>query len=90
MYRVVWPPKKATLGGNCAQLAPKCGVTIIELLGQTLDLGKQPGKGHAHNIRARTRTVRVFADLPLASAGSDMIGWGRVLLSHTLDTAHSY
>ena len=30
------------------------------------------------------------ADLPLASAGSDMIGWGRVLLSHTLDAARSY
>ena len=30
------------------------------------------------------------ADLPRASAGSDMIGWGRVLLSHTLDAARSY
>ena len=29
-------------------------------------------------------------DVPLASAGSDMIRWGRVLLSHTLDAAHSY
>ena len=29
-------------------------------------------------------------DLPLASAGSDMIGWSRVLLSHTLDAARSY
>ena len=29
-------------------------------------------------------------DLPLASAGSDMIGWSRVLLSHTLDAALSY
>ena len=30
------------------------------------------------------------ADLPLASAGSDMIKWSRVLLSHTLDAARSY
>ena len=30
------------------------------------------------------------ADLPLASANSDMIRWGRVLLSHTLDAARSY
>ena len=29
-------------------------------------------------------------DLPLASAGSDMIGWSRVLLSHTRDAARSY
>ena len=29
-------------------------------------------------------------DLPLASASSDMIGWSRVLLSHTLDAARSY
>ena len=29
-------------------------------------------------------------DLPLASAGSDIIGWSRVLLSHTLDAARSY
>ena len=29
-------------------------------------------------------------DLPPASAGSDMIGWSRVLLSHTLDAARSY
>ena len=29
-------------------------------------------------------------DLPLASAGSDMIRWGRVLLGHTLDAARSY
>ena len=28
-------------------------------------------------------------DLPLASASSDMIGWSRVLLSRTLDTARS-
>ena len=28
--------------------------------------------------------------LPRASAGSGMIGWGRVLLSHTLDAARSY
>ena len=27
-------------------------------------------------------------DLPLASASSDMIGWGRVLLSHTHRTQH--
>jgi len=30
------------------------------------------------------------SDLPLASASSDMIRWGRVLLSHTLDAARSY
>ena len=30
------------------------------------------------------------ADLPPASAGSDMIRWSRVLLSHTLDAARSY
>ena len=29
-------------------------------------------------------------DLPLACARSDMIRWGRVLLSHTLDAARSY
>ena len=29
-------------------------------------------------------------DFPLASASSDMIGWSRVLLSHTLDAARSY
>ena len=29
-------------------------------------------------------------DLPLAFAGSDMIRWGKVLLSHTLDAARSY
>ena len=29
-------------------------------------------------------------DLPLVSAGSDMIRWSRVLLSHTLDAARSY
>ena len=29
-------------------------------------------------------------DLPLAPAGSDMIKWSRVLLSHTLDAARSY
>ena len=29
-------------------------------------------------------------DLPLASGGSDMIRWSRVLLSHTLDAARSY
>ena len=29
-------------------------------------------------------------DLPLASAKSDMMGWSRVLLSHTLDAARSY
>ena len=29
-------------------------------------------------------------DLPLASANSAMIGWSRVLLSHTLDAARSY
>ena len=28
--------------------------------------------------------------LRLASASSDMIGWSRVLLSHTLDAARSY
>ena len=28
--------------------------------------------------------------LPLASANSDMIGWSRVLRSHTLDAARSY
>ena len=28
-------------------------------------------------------------DLPIASAGSDMIGWSRALLSHTLDAARS-
>ena len=33
---------------------------------------------------------RCGPDLPLASAGSDMIGWRRVLLSHTLDAARSY
>ena len=30
------------------------------------------------------------SELPPASAGSDMIGWSRVLLSHTLDAARSY
>ena len=30
------------------------------------------------------------ADLPLPSASSDVIGWSRVLLSHTLDAARSY
>ena len=30
------------------------------------------------------------ADVPLASAGSDMIGWSGVLLSHTPDAARSY
>ena len=29
-------------------------------------------------------------DLPLASARSDIIGWSRILLSHTLDAARSY
>ena len=29
-------------------------------------------------------------DWPLASAGSDMIRWSTVLLSHTLDAARSY
>ena len=29
-------------------------------------------------------------DVPPASAGSDMIRWSRVLLSHTLDAARSY
>ena len=29
-------------------------------------------------------------DVPEASAGSDMIRWGRVLLRHTLDAARSY
>ena len=29
-------------------------------------------------------------DVPLASAGSDMIRWSRILLSHTLDAARSY
>ena len=30
------------------------------------------------------------ADVPLASANSDMIRWNRVLLSHTLDAARTY
>ena len=30
------------------------------------------------------------ADLPLASAGSDIIRWSRVLLSHKLDAVRSY
>ena len=30
------------------------------------------------------------ADLPLASANSDVIRWSRVLLSHTMDAARSY
>ena len=30
------------------------------------------------------------ADLPIASAGSDMIRWSTVLLSYTLDAARSY
>ena len=30
------------------------------------------------------------ADLPLASANSDIIGWSRVLLSQALDAARSY
>ena len=32
----------------------------------------------------------LLPDLPLASANSDMTGWSRVLLSHTLDAARSY
>ena len=40
--------------------------------------------------QARFCEGRRRADLPLASAGSDMIRWGRVLLSHTLDAARSY
>ena len=39
---------------------------------------------------ARTCGVRLAPDLPLASAGSDMIRWSRVLLSHTLDRTRSY
>ena len=30
------------------------------------------------------------ADWPLASASSDMIGWRRILPSHTLDAARSH
>ena len=35
-------------------------------------------------------TAVLLPDLPLASANSHMIRWGRVLLSHLLDAARSY
>ena len=46
------------------------------------------GAGKPHPPFARG--VGLVSDLPLASAGSDMIRWSRVLLSHTLDAACSY
>ena len=59
--------------------------------------GAGPGGGgrRSGDVGVRWRAacgVRVtrVTDLPLASARSDMIGWSRVLLSHTLDAARSY
>ena len=40
-------------------------------------------------LRMPTLISVLEPDLPLASANSDMIRWGRVLLSHTLDAPRS-
>ena len=56
--------------------------------GLVLDADVQtPVHGGAH---VRVRVLGNATDLPLASASSDMIGWSRVLLSHTLDAPRSY
>ena len=54
-------------------------------------------KGKRHLLLTSALTAHKVAlkgalepDLRLASAGSDMIRWSRVLLSHTLDVARSY
>ena len=51
-----------------------------------------PGVGIRHRPAGQQEAIPGFRtpDLPLASASTDMIGWGRVLLSHTLDAARSY
>ena len=59
---------------------------------------QRPLMFHTHLLEIAGRLVLVgglgalesCTDLPLASASSDMIGWSRVLLSHTLDAARSY
>ena len=56
--------------------------------------GKQaqraPLPGVAVGCAGHKCVERAHADLPPASASSDMIRWSRVLLSHTLDAARSY
>ena len=48
--------------------------------------GRAEGQGRRPPLRPSSRGP----DWSLPSANSDMIGWSRILLSHTLDTAHSY
>ena len=53
--------------------------------------GKEGGEGGKWISQSLARSgCGGRPDLPLGSAGSDTIRWGRVLLSHTLDAARSY
>ena len=79
-------------GARCVPLMAMCqgGGSASGWLGLTLT-DVTPGTAVSFGARGKASSCSAFrAVLPPASANSDVIRWGRVLLSHTLDAARSY
>ena len=84
---------RATIANMGPEYGATCGFFPVDerTLEYVLQTGRSPQ--HVAVVEQYLKKVRVpclGTDLPLASASPDMIGWSRVLLSHTPDAARSY
>ena len=83
---------------SCANGGPGCGAGAGARTGAEVPVwavwnlvhGSATGTWARAGAGGRTWTRHRGAALPLASASSDMSGWSKVLLSHTVDVARSH
>ena len=87
---VLWRGGQCTQGQGAAAGTPAHHVRRAAAPSTTAACARAPPAPPRWPQGALHPRGRAVPDWPLASAGSDMIGWIRVLLSHTLDAARSY